>query len=88
MDWLRLLNPLNWFDWIGNIRFLIEKIGELFGFIKKQMQLNKQKEASDQLKEAADQVKSATTLQEKADAACKIEKVFNPESDCDGKPGS
>ena len=45
-----------------------------------------QKRREEKLKAGVDEAKKAKSEKEKQDAACKIEKVFNPDSDCDSEP--
>jgi hypothetical protein len=42
-----------------------------------------QKKVVDQVEQGIDQARNAQTIEEKADAACKIEKSLNPNSTCD-----
>lgn len=40
------------------------------------------------IKKGTEDAKTAQTIEEKADAACEIEKALNPDSACDSKPRS
>lgn len=44
------------------------------------------KKRSEEVNKAVDEAKKAKTIEEKADAACKLTKALNPDSTCDTKP--
>lgn len=50
-----------------------------------QADVNRRKSA---IKDAVKKAKEAQTIEEKADAACEIEKALDPSSNCDSKPWS
>jgi hypothetical protein len=80
---LYIINPLNW----SVIGAFFSAIFGIFKTIGDTIRKRKQQSDIDKLNEANNDAKKSTTLDEKAEAACRAEKVFNPNSDCDGGTG-
>ena len=56
-------------------------------FIKKQVKKDSS-DRSSKVKEGTEDAKKAKSKEEKAEAACKIEKALDPSSTCDSKPSN
>ena len=68
---------------ITSLPTLIEAIKGLFQFISDWLNKRRQQEREEELKEAIDQAKKPEkTLGETQNAACELEKRFNPDSTC------
>lgn len=83
----KYLNPLNWLDWLGTIKSILDIATKIYNNIMDLITKKKQKEEIDELKKAVSDAKNAVSPEEKARAACAIEKSFNPDSTCDSGPG-
>ena len=88
MSWLSLFNPMNWFKLAGVIASLLDLINRAIEQYKESKKKAKQEKEKQELKDAVKQAQDAKTVQEKADAACRIEKSLDPDSTCDVEPRS
>lgn len=78
-----ILNPLSWFKLVAGIKTILATFRDLLKAVLFQLRRKQQQRQMIELKNAVKEAHNAKTLEEKADAACKIEKSFNPDSDCD-----
>jgi hypothetical protein len=80
---LYILNPLNW----PAIGAIISAIVSFVKTILDGIEKRKQQKTVDDLQGALDDVSKGNTLEEKAKAGCRAEKILNPNSDCDRNDG-
>lgn len=90
MNWLSLLNPLNWIKVISMLKSIVDAIKGVVAWIQEWMAkraLAKKhadiEQAGTELKQANEVKDDTDRLKAKADALCRLEKLANPASDCD-----
>ena len=81
---LALINPLNWLKLLDLAKRVTGLIDQLTEYLKKRKS-QKAKEKIDKASDKIDQVKESQpdNLKAQADALCELEKVTNPNSNCD-----
>jgi hypothetical protein len=87
---LALLNPLNWLKIASVIQSIIGAIGSLIDqYAKWRAEQKKSKidAAEAEMKKANEISDDQLRIKEKMDAMCKLEKVSDPNSTCDGGNG-
>lgn len=74
---------------LGVIKTVLDFLMAIPGWISDLVNHAVQSDINDRkagIKKGVEDAKNAKTIEEKADAACEIEKALNPSSNCDAKP--
>ncbi len=83
----KYLNPLNWLDWLSVIKQVLDIGKQIYAYVVDLITKKQQKDEVDELRKAVDHAKNAQTPEDKALAACEIEKSFNPDATCGPRDG-
>ena len=82
MGWLTLLNPMNWIKVLGLLKSLGDMISKAVVAIQDWLKRKSIAKKNAEVEKAANTLEGANGIDEKATAACELEKLANPDSDC------
>lgn len=89
MNWLEWLNPLNWIKILSNLRAIFEGISAFYTWVKDWFAKREVEQKQEEIQKHADDLTKANEVEndqerveKKVNAACELERLADPQSDC------